>query len=88
MRYGLLLCKILATLFAVAVGVSFLYFAFYIFNHSILPAIQSGTLNIHSNIRVLDIFWQGNQVYLIWFAYLSISLVALLALLGIWRSKY
>ena len=53
--------------------VSFGYFAFYIARSEVLPAVRTGTLNVETSIRVLNILWEGNEIYVLLAAYLLLA---------------
>lgn len=52
---------------------SFGYFAFYIARADVLPAVRSGSLNVETNSMVLNILWEGNEIYVLLVAYLLLA---------------
>ena len=54
---------------------SFGYFAFYIARSVILPAAQSGSLSVESSTMILNILWEGNEIYMLLTAYILLASV-------------
>jgi ABC-type Na+ efflux pump permease subunit len=49
------------------------YFAFYIARSDVFPAVRSGSLNVETSSLVLNILWEGNEIYMLLAAYLLLA---------------
>ncbi len=56
-----------------SLSASFGYFAFYIARSEVLPAVRSGSLNVETSTMVLNILWEGNEIYVLLAAYLLLA---------------
>ncbi len=52
---------------------SFGYFVFYIARSEVLPAVWRGSLNVETSTMVLNILWEGNEIYVLLAAYLLLA---------------
>ena len=52
---------------------SFGFFAFYIARSEVLPAVRRGSLNVETSTMVLNILWEGNEIYVLLAAYLLLA---------------
>lgn len=55
----------LASLLSLSVSVFFLYVIHFLFSSEIAPAIENGSLNVETSIRILNRVWAGNEIYII-----------------------
>lgn len=46
---------------------------FYIARLEVWPAIQKGTLNVETSSMVLNVLWDGNEIYLLLLGYLLLA---------------
>jgi hypothetical protein len=51
----------------------FCYVVVYIAAADVAPALQQGTLNVETSSRILNIVWEGNEIYLLLAAYLLLA---------------
>ena len=52
---------------------AFAYFTYYIASTEVLPALEKGSLNVESNTMVLNILWEGNEIYVLLTAYILLA---------------
>jgi uncharacterized membrane protein len=43
----------------------FVYIVGYLVATQVMPAIEQGSLSVKSNIMILNILWEGNEVYIV-----------------------
>lgn len=51
----------------------FCYVIVYIAAAVVAPALQQGTLNVETSSRILNIVWEGNEIYLLLTAYVLLA---------------
>ena len=56
-----------------ALGAAFGYFAFYIARAVVIPAVRTGSLNVDTSSTILNITWEGNQIYIVIAGYLLLA---------------
>ena len=52
---------------------AFGYFAFHIARSDVLPAVRSGSLDVETSSMVLNVLWEGNEIYVLLAAYLLLA---------------
>lgn len=70
--------KLLASVFGavlVSLGLFFLAIIAYLWSSQVMPSLRNGTLNIETNIMILNRTWVGNELYLLLAAYLALAMV-------------
>jgi hypothetical protein len=45
----------------------------YLVSTEVVPAIEDGSMTIESNVRVLNVLWEGNEIYLLLSAYVLLA---------------
>jgi hypothetical protein len=55
----------------VACGASFVFFTYLIASDTVLPALARGTLSVDTDSMVLNVLWQGNEIYFLIAIYLT-----------------
>ena len=51
----------------------FLWVISYIVSSEIMPALRNGSLNVESETMILNIVWEGNEIYILLAAYLLLA---------------
>lgn len=69
----------------VACGASFLYFTYVVASDTVFPAVADGTLSVGSDSMVLNVLWEGNEIYLLLSIYLAAAVAFLTAGIGMAR---
>ena len=52
-----------------SVSVFFVAITAYIFSAEVLPAIRNGSFNVETSSMILNILWEGNEIYVVLAAY-------------------
>ena len=68
--------KIAASFLAIllaALGLFFLWVIAYLGSSEVMPALRQGSLNVETSTMILNRTWDGNEIYLILFAYLLLA---------------
>jgi hypothetical protein len=56
-----------------SVSIFFVVIVAYLVSTEIMPAIEDGSMTIESSVRVLNILWEGNEIYLVLSAYVLLA---------------
>ena len=56
-----------------SVSIFFVVIVAYLVSTEIMPAIEDGSMTIESSVRVLNILWEGNEIYLLLSAYVLLA---------------
>ncbi len=56
-----------------SLGVFFLGITLYVARSEVWPAIQRGSLNVDTNSMILNILWEGNEIYVLLLGYLLLG---------------
>ena len=71
-----------ASLVMLAASLFFVYIIGHLGRTIIWPALRAGSLDVATNARILNILWEGNEIYIVLCAYL---LLAVAFAYGAWR---
>lgn len=63
----------LISMFLLAATAFFAYIVVYIASADVVPALAKGSFNVETNSRILNILWEGNEIYLILTAYILLG---------------
>ena len=60
---------ITASIMLLSVSMSFAAIVAYLFSIEILPALKNGSFNVETSSLILNILWEGNEIYALLAAY-------------------
>jgi hypothetical protein len=60
---------IISSIVLIAVSVFFVAITAYLFSTEVLPAIKNGSINVETSSMILNILWEGNEIYVVLAAY-------------------
>ena len=63
----------LSGLALLVLGIFFTWITFYVAESEVWPAILGGSLNVQTNSMILNILWEGNEIYIILALYLLLA---------------
>ncbi len=61
---------------SLALGLLSAFFGFitlYVARTEVWPSIQTGTLDVQTDTMILNILWEGNEIYVLLFGYLLLT---------------
>ena len=59
-----------------SVSVFFAWVSSYVVSTEVMPAIRDGSFNVETSTMILNIVWEGNQIYLLLSAYVFVGIVS------------
>lgn len=65
--------RILAGVTLLALSLFFVAIVAYLGSSEIMPAIRKGTLNVETSTMILNRTWEGNEIYWVLAAYLTLA---------------
>ena len=63
------LIDISTSIMLLSVGAFFAAIVAYLFSIEVLPAIKNGSLNVETSSMILNVLWEGNEIYALLAAY-------------------
>lgn len=59
----------LAGVALISMSLFFVVIIVYLVSSEVLPAVEQGSLNVESSTMILNILWEGNEIYVLLAAY-------------------
>ena len=56
-----------------AVSLFFVYVVAYLVSTEILPAVERGSFSVESSTMILNILWEGNEIYIVLTVYVLLA---------------
>jgi len=60
---------IIASIVLLATGLFFAVIVAYLFSTEVLPALENGNFDVETSTMILNIVWEGNEIYALLAAY-------------------
>ncbi|MDJ0908401.1 MAG: hypothetical protein QNI99_04380 [Woeseiaceae bacterium] len=58
------------------VSVFFIWVINYLISSEVMPAVRNGSLNVETNTMILNIVWEGNEIYILLATYALAAIAA------------